>query len=323
MANTPPKTEIAKTLLKLSLTHTSNRCESCGRRLKYQPGAWINLTGDRFTTCRSCGHENPTLMEKVAESLTEAGYDVPGLDGILGLPNCLEDGIELQVSRDFTKVFCYGCGREWERYDFEEIMGQAISPRLAGAIPVNRDNSKIARELEVILNDQDVDAGTPFFVVNVFEASTKSSFKTSLKNGWHGIQHYGLYLAIYEDAICLYSWNGETLIVDRKDYVELFTNTSEDLKIPFDVSFFPKSLEKNALNFLIGFRNIYLANSAPFQQVLFGAAAKEQQELLSEQQRNDKASMTDELLILGELYTQGLLTSDEFREAKLSVIKDV
>lgn len=135
MTNEPTRIAFAKAFLKTSATYMYHRCAKCGRRLKYKPGAWIGTTGERFTTCRSCGYLNASLMEKVVESLIEEGYEVSGVtEGVLDLPQCLDDGIELQVSNDFTKVFCSACGREWDRASIADEIERLASLRDRGLI---------------------------------------------------------------------------------------------------------------------------------------------------------------------------------------------
>ena len=293
MANPPPKLEIAKAMLKQSLTKSFNRCQSCGRRLKYQPGAWITSTGERFTTCRSCGFENPSRMEKVAEALSAAGYDVFEEEDVLGLPQCMDDGSELQVSKDFTKVFCFACGREWERFAFEDIMGEAISPQLAGAIPLNRDDSEIAQKLERILDDNDFDSGTPFYVVQVYGAESEgppsvgkellSAFKQGWREGKSGSKEVSKpdnseatqFLAIYEDCISHFEWDGVKLEAEQRNYSDLYHDTSDQISIPFDVKFSSDSVKQNMIAFLQCFKVIHLANSKPFETKLFSTAARQ------------------------------------------------
>lgn len=339
MADQPPKIEIAKEMLKQSLSHRSNRCESCGRRLKYQPGSWINLTGTRFTTCRSCGHENPTLMEKVAESLSEAGYDVFNEQGVLGLPQCIDDGSELQVSKDFSKVFCFACGREWERFAFEDIIGEAISPQLAGAIPLNRDDSETAQSLERILDDNNFDSGSPFYVVQVYGANSQgapsigkelfSAFKQGWKEGKSGTQEEIKkenveeiqFVAIYEDCISHFVWDGVKLEAEQRNYSDLYHDTSDQVSIPFDVKFSSDSVKQNVIAFLQCFKVIHLANSKPFETKLFGTAAREAIEKSSSEIKSPGTSIADELSKLADLHTRGLLTIEEFQEAKSKLIE--
>jgi hypothetical protein len=339
MTNPPPKLEIAKAMLKQSLTNSFNRCQSCGRRLKYQPGAWITSTGERFTTCRSCGFENPSRMEKVAEALSAAGYDVFEEEGVLGLPQCLDDGSELQVSKDFTKVFCFACGREWERFAFEDIMGEAISPQLAGAIPLNRDDSEIAQKLEHILDDNDFDSGTPFYVVQVYGAESEgapsvgkellSAFKQGWKEGKSGSKEVSKqanseeiqFLAVYEDGISYFIWDGTKLAAEQKNYSELFQDPADLAYVPFDVKFSSESVKKNVIAFLECFKMIHFANSKPFEVKLFGAAAREALEKSPQHESSPTTSMADELSKLADLHTRGLLTLEEFQEAKAKLIQ--
>jgi hypothetical protein len=278
-------------------------------------------------------------MEKVAESLLEAGYDVFNEQGVLGLPQCLDDGSELQVSKDFTKVFCFTCGREWERFAFEDILGEAISPQLAGAIPLNRDDSEIAQNLEYILDTNDFDSGTPFYVVQVYGAESEgapsigkeflSAFKQGWKEGKSGSKEVSKpinseeiqFLAVYEDDVSHFIWDGTKLEAEQKNYSELFQDPSDLAYVPFDVKFSSESVKKNVTAFLQCFKVIYFANSKPFEEKLFGAAAREALEKSPQPESSPTTSIADELSKLAELHTRGLLTLEEFQEAKAKLIQ--
>lgn len=334
MTNTPSRTEIAKAFLKTSATFMYHRCAKCGRRLKYKPGAWIGTTGERFTTCRSCGYENPSLMEKVAENLIEAGYDIPDLmGGVLDLAQCLNDGTELQVSKDFTKVFCSNCGREWDRYEFEDIMDGPLAPQLAGAIPISIDNSKTARKLEELLEEAQVDAGSPYLVLQVIEKGSllDTSFRKAawaeVKKGWAEGQRGAKsdepdeqthYLAVNADSIAHYTWDGKVLDVKEISYEELFKNPSAELEIPFEVRVF-KTQMKEVTYLLHRFRVMHLANQKPYTPEIFGTAAREKQKSASPS-NSPTNSIAEELKQLAELRAKGIISDEEFQLAKSKLL---
>jgi hypothetical protein len=345
MAGKPPKTEVALAFLKLSFDHRSNRCAQCGRRLKYQPGAFITSSGLRFMTCRSCGFENPTLTEKVAEYLSEAGYDVYEGEGVLDLPACLGDGSELQVSKDFSKVFCGTCAREWDRYEFEDIMGGPLSPQLAGALPFKAEISKVSEKLEALLEKNNVDAGLAYLVAEIPNKPLETInplkiFVSSFKEGWNqerdkksssGIatptSHddtfaNSAFVAIYEDYIAHYSWGENSLITQEWEFDELFSQPK--LSIPFDTMNLDKNSAKKIMDLLNRFRIIHSANANPYAPELFGSAAKE----ANAKVETDPAgivhiSLADELSKLAELNAQGVLTEAEFLKAKSKLLENL
>jgi DNA-directed RNA polymerase subunit RPC12/RpoP len=335
VSNQPSRAVVATTFLKTSATFLDNRCAECGRRLKYKPGAWITSTGERFRTCRSCGYENPSLWQKVAENLAEAGYDTPDVtEGVLDLPQCLGDGTELQVSRDFTKVFCATCGREWDRYEFEDLMGYPLSPQLAGAIPLRIDDSKTARKLEKLLTDAEIDTSSPYLVLEVIEQGSpldaplwkvlvgefkKGIAETSDDKKETAKSEATHYLAIYADSIAHYIWADQNLKVNQVSFDTLFANAEEPVAIPFNVRPW-KSQGEAVIRLLTTFKNIYIANSAPYKAPLFGSAAREADALQVSNQGQKPSSLSDELEKLASLKERGLLADDEFEAAKSKLL---
>jgi hypothetical protein len=74
----------------------------------------------RFYTCRSCGYENPSLWEKVADGLIAAGFTIPGIEeNVTDLGGCLGCGVELQVSRDRETIDVY---RKYQPQQYVDMM---------------------------------------------------------------------------------------------------------------------------------------------------------------------------------------------------------
>jgi DNA-directed RNA polymerase subunit RPC12/RpoP len=337
VGNQPSRAVIAKAFITTSATYMYHRCAECGRRLKYKPGAWIATTGERFTTCRSCGYENLSLWEKVAENLAADGYDMSVIEGVLDMPQCLGDGTELQVSRDFTKVFCYVCGREWDRFEFEDIMNGPLSPQLAGAIPIKTDNSKLARRLDALLQENDIDAGTPFLVMEAIEIGSDkdvsfgkgfiAAIKKGVEEGKSGSKaserpveptHY---LAIYADSLAHYVWDGQSMTVNEVLFDDFFSDPHAVIELPFSVRPIVKSLVKPAVGLLAALRAIHIANSRPYSPELYGTAARDAELKQSAVPAPDPTSFVESLRSLAELKSSGFLTEAEFQTAKAKLLE--
>jgi hypothetical protein len=80
-------------------------------------------------------------------------------------------------------------------------------------------------------------------------------------------------------------------------------------------------VKKNLIAYLQCFKVIYFANSKPFEVKLFGAAARVALEKSPQQENSPTTSIADELSKLAELHTRGLLTLEEFQEAKSKLIQ--
>jgi len=367
-----PLEVILKEYAKLGLTHRHNRCTQCGRRLKFTPGAILMgpLNGpQRFQTCRSCGFENPTLTQKVAESLESQGYKLEGSEEIPNFPQCFGCQKELLLSKDFTKVFCCNCGSAWGRFEFEEIMEYPLSPHLAGLIPIAPDNGKEAKELELLISNSDIDSGTAYRVIRVVPSDDTSQedmslseivaknfkqemsgfpkeFKETLVAQWsapikfvrkigrketkddtetketkEGISQRidAQYLAVYEDYIAHYIWDGENLEVSEVSYADIFMDASAPLVIPFAVVTKSNKQYPDFMKFWAQFWVIYRSNLEPFKEVLFGDKARAENERLANGVPlggSGQVSLAAELEKLAELRSKGLLTDEEFQSAK-------
>ena len=344
------KAVLARTYRTLSVGHFDNRCDKCGKRLKLHPGGLI-LVAPRFTTCRSCGYDNPTLSEKVAERLLAEGYDLT--DSSIGqstMPQCERCDLELIVSRDFTKVFCRRCGDEWSVSDYEDILGGPISPSLAGRLPLIQDESGHATQLSQILEAEGVDYSTFFLVlplgisdkpskagdtpsVPATESFGKSMFKAFAEGFSEGlgdeklrkadkktdpIPQASCYVAVFEEYVAKYE------IVDGKVVVEevLFADISNESLEPQDTGLnlaFTKSRDSRKYEALLrDMRMIFLANSKPYQEVIFGSAKKEAE--MKAKEELVATPLADQVQKLAELHKQGLLSDEEFAAAKAKLL---
>lgn len=346
---------ILKEFAKQSLDYLNfkhNRCSQCGRRLKLMPGAILQggyLLNERFRTCRSCGFENPTLSMKVAESLESQGYELVNFEAESPLPQCLNCGKELQITRDFTKIFCCKCGGAWDRFTIEEIFGYPLSPQLAGRIPIAPDDSKHARELEHLISLSEIDSGTAYKVIRVIpshgenqaDVSPWSSFASEVKDGlieqWtmpikfvkrvarkEAIEDVSKkseieYLAIYEDYIAHYKWKEEKLKVSEVQYADIFSDSEAPLTIPFPVATESQKEYREFMEFWAQFWVIYRSNLEPFKAVLFGEKARAESERLAKEvapTMQGQGNLASEIEKLANLHAKGLLTDDEFKQAK-------
>ena len=368
-----PVEVILKEYAKLGLTHRHNRCTECGRRLKFTPGAILigpAIGPQRFQTCRSCGFENPTLTQKVAESLESQGYELGDSEGSPNLPECFNCQKELLLSKDFTKAFCCKCGGAWDRFTIEEIFGYPLSPHLAGQIPIAPDNSNEAKELELLISNSDIDSGTAYRVIRVVPSDDTSQedmslseivaknfkqemsgfpkeFKETLVAQWtapikfvrkigrketkddtetkEGIsQRIGAqYVAVYEDYIAHYIWDGENLEVSEVSYADIFMDASAPLVIPFAVVTKSNKQYPDFMKFWAQFWVIYRSNLEPFKEILFGDKARAENERLANEVPPGvfgQVSLATELEKLAQLRSQGLLTDEEFQRAKSQLL---
>lgn len=323
--------DLAIQFLKTSVEFRSNRCEQCGRRLKLQPGATLALGSmPRFTTCRSCGFENPTIWEKVAEDLVAAGFSIPSIEeNVTDLGECLGCGVELQVSKDFTKVFCNRCGREWDRFEFEDLMGRALSPMLAGKNAIKFDTSKTAKALEELLDKNDFDSSNPYLVIKLKEKQAYESM--SFGKGMLAAIKAGIdeekerqksekkkvenlyYLALYDDYTAFYEYRDEEFDFKECTYEEMFSGAGDTLELPFSQDEYSSSSLKEYFELLGRFEVIHNANRAAYKKELFGTALKEAEVKAGSV---GAGSLVDELQKLADLKSQGLLTDEEFAAAK-------
>ena len=329
------KKDLAKQFLKTSLEHRENRCDQCGRRLKLQPGAILFSIGQmpRFYTCRSCGYENPSLWEKVADGLTAAGFTIPGIEeNVTDLGECLGCGVELQVSRDFTKVFCNMCGRTWDRYEFEDLMGGPISPILAGKIALKFDSSKNAIALDELLEENDHESGNPYLVLALKEKDSfesmplgkglLASFKAGLNEGKNSKNGEAkskdsYFLAVYDDCTIFYESRNGVFSFKECKFDQMFSAIGDERELPFSQEVFTSKALNEYFDLLDRFKVIHQANLNPYAKELFGTALKKADE---QNQPNSEPSLADELKKLADLKSEGLLTDEEFAAAKSALL---
>lgn len=299
---------------------TTNRCENCGRRLKFQSGQWLLTWGvlaPRFATCRSCGHENRSIMERAGitlEMLQEAGLADPPS----ALPACDVCDMEYLVSRDFTKVFCMGCGRQHDRYDVEDEIGAAIAPGLAGVIPIPEDTNKAAAKLSDLLLRHDVDFGSILFAAPLDPIPE-----------WTVIQHLKntpdreRYAALFEDYVAEYvhMTKEDDVYVREVSMAELFPDESPEVEIPFDVTFIKRKEATRFWQVLEWLRAIHLCNGEPFQEEVFGSRARELNAAKAAAPAPSEADVISQLERLASLHERGLLDDDEYKSAKASVLR--
>lgn len=329
------KKDLAKQFLKSSREHRENRCDQCGRRLKLQPGAILFSIGKmpRFYTCRSCGYENPSLWEKVADELIAAGFTIPGIEeNVTDLGACLGCGVELQVSRDFTKVFCNVCGRTWDRFEFEDLMGGPISPMLAGKNALKFDSSKNAIALDELLEENDHESGNPYLVLSLKEKDSfesiplgkglLASFKAGLNEGKaskHGEpkSRDAFFLALYDDCTTFYENRNGVFSFNECKFDQIFSAMSDELELPFSQEIFTSKALNEYFDLLDRLKVIHQANLTPYAKELFGTALKKAD---VQGQSNNKPSLADELKKLADLKSEGLLTDEEFAAAKSALL---
>lgn len=327
--------DVAIQFIKTSVDHRGNRCDKCGKRLKLQPGATFSLGAmPRFNTCRACGYENPTMWEKVGADLIEAGFTIPSIEEhITDLGSCLGCGVELQVSRDFTKVFCNRCGREWDRFEFEDLMERPLSPILAGKNAIKFDTSKTAKALEELLLQKEIDSGDPYLVIKLREkqpyeamsfgrgmlAAIKAGAqeeKERQKSGKKKIEE-SFYLALYDDYTAFYAYKDGELTISDCNYQELFSAPGDELNLPFSLDNYVSSSIGEYFDLLGRFEVIFKANLSPYKKELYGTALKNAE---SNGENTKQTWLVDELKKLAELKDAGLLTEEEFSAAKAALI---
>jgi hypothetical protein len=325
MNNSIPKGTLALEFLKVSATRLHNRCENCGRRLKLKPGSFIIGTMIRFRTCRSCGHENPTLSEAVFTRLAEAGYDAVGSGSTFSdLPECMTCGVGLLVSRDFTKVFCSTCGREWGRAELESDLG-SIDPRLAGELPFPPDQSALALQLEELLEQKKIDSGTIYFTTElradagIDSKGLVSVIRESFLEGWR--QNRGTQpakqnstpktptmrkiLAVHEECIAIYTVCGDDVQVSEHKF-------DEELRVVLST----KSELQKYRQVVNSLAVIESANRQPHQSASQFSKNTEASSNLS------IGSLAGEIERLLRLKETGVLTEEEFQIAKSKLLKN-
>ena len=127
------------------------------------------------------------------------------------------------------------------------------------------------------------------------------------------------YLAVYEDYIAHYIWDGENLEVSEVSYEDIFMDASVPLVIPFAVITKSQTQYLDFMKFWAQFWVIFRSNLEPFKEVLFGDKARAENERLANEVPlggSGQVSLAAELEKLAELRSKGVLTDEEFQSAK-------
>lgn len=249
------------------------RCHYCGKRMKFASGGLVGFAG-REEFCRACGREAPELSELLDLTPEEwALIESYNPDKFPDIPECLGCGVKLQASADGTKVFCMRCGREWERFEFEDIMGAPIALGQFGMIPLPFDTSRTAQKLQERLDSAGVDSGSPFIVVEDF--SDPSPEEKERLAGMKPKPQRNAYVALYSDYLARYVITGDQIIVDERPYADLVPGDDlESYKAPFSIALGRKD-KKNFDQYLFDILHSFVINKKPYAPVLFGTAARD------------------------------------------------
>ncbi|MFM8154662.1 MAG: SHOCT domain-containing protein [Actinomycetes bacterium] len=295
-----------------------SRCHYCGKRMKFARGGLIGFAG-REEYCRSCGREQPALKDIIELSPEDwALIESFNPDKFPDLPECLGCGVKLQVSRDGTKVFCMSCRREWERFEFEDILERAIPFEWLGMIPLEFDQSRSTRKLQEKLDANGIDSSTPFMVAQNYRKPKRDENGKKIKRKWSEIPLY--YVALYADYIAEYEVINE--VVTAKEYSYASFVTSDDLSaldLPFEASI--TSNRKQFYLYLTYLVNSYLLNLEPYKSPeLFGTAARDAALAAEAAAVETGESLSAQLGQLFELHKLGALTDEEYAAAKAKLL---
>lgn len=340
--------KLQMTILMKILAQSPNRarCYYCGKRMKFATGGLIGFAG-REEFCRACGRPAPSLGDIVDLTPEEwaliESYN-PDPDHFPTIPECLGCGVKLQVSADGTKVFCMRCGREWERFEFEDIMGAPIALGQLGMIPLPFDTSRTAQKLQEKLDAAGVDSGSPFIVVEDF--SDPSPEEKDRISGMKPKPRRNAYVALYPDYLAKYVITGDQITVDERPYADLVPGDDlESYQAPFSIALGRKD-KKNFDQYLFDILHSFVINKRPYaapelfgtaardaalQAEAVGAAAEPSSTATSEsaakstnsQGHSDQRSADDmvaQLERLFELYKAGAFTEEEYATAKARLL---
>jgi hypothetical protein len=214
-------------------------------------------------------------------------------------------------------------------------MEHALSPMLAGKNALQFDSSKNAKALDEILENNNVDSGNPYLVINLKE-SIKSATNSNAKGFFAAIKagtkeekerqktekkkvEDAFYLALYDDYTAFYEYRDEVLTFKECKYDEIFSAPGDDLELPFSQENYTSSSLNEYFDLLARFEVIYKANLAPFKKELFGTALRYAEAMITPE---TKGSLADELKKLADLKSEGLLTDEEFAAAKAALLKN-
>jgi len=233
-------------------------------------------------------------------------------------------GVGLLVSRDFTKVFCSTCGREWGRAELESDLG-SIDPRLAGELPFPPDQSALALQLEELLEQKKIDSGTIYFTTElradagIDSKGLVSVIRESFLEGWR--QNRGTQpakqnstpktptmrkiLAVHEECIAIYTVCGDDVQVSEHKF-------DEELRVVLST----KSELQKYRQVVNSLAVIESANRQPHQSASQFSKNTEASSNLS------IGSLAGEIERLLRLKETGVLTEEEFQIAKSKLLKN-
>jgi hypothetical protein len=295
-----------------------SRCHYCGKRMKFARGGLIGFAG-REEYCRACGREQPALRDIIDLSPEDwALIESYNPDKFPDLHECLGCGVKLQVSRDGTKVFCMSCRREWERFEFEDILGHAIPFEWLGLIPLEFDQSRSTRKLQEKLDANGIDSSTPYLVADNYHQRPRDEDGKKIKRKWSEIPFY--YVALYSDYVAEYEVINETVTAKEFAYADFVKSDDlSELELPFETSI--TSDRKKFYAYLTYLVNSYLLNLMPYSPPeLFGTAARDAA-LASQAPVSETAeSIPAQLAQLFELHKMGALSDEEFAAAKAKLL---
>jgi hypothetical protein len=305
---------VKKLQLKIRLKSPSgSRCYYCGKRMKFARGGLIAFEG-REKFCRSCGREQPPLCERINLSPEEwALIESYNPDKFPDLSECLSCGVKLQVSRDGTKVFCMSCRREWERFEYEDLLGYPIPFEWLGLIPLDFDESRSARKLQEKIDTNGIDSSTPYLVVRNYRKTERDENGKKIKHKWSELPVY--YVALYADYLAEYEVINDTITVQEFAYADFVK--SDDLtmlELPIQGSTPNPQQFYQCLSYLV---NSYLMNLEPYSPPeLFGTAARDAALAIQAPAGATAESIPAQLAQLFELHKMGALSDEEFAAAK-------
>jgi hypothetical protein len=294
------------------------RCHYCGKRMKFATGGLIGFAG-REEFCRACGREQPELRDVIDLSPEEwTLVESYNPDKFPDLHECLGCGVKLQVSRDGTKVFCMSCRREWERFEFEDILGHAIPFEWLGLIPLDFDQSRSTRKLQEKLDANGIDSSTPYLVAQVHRKPERDENGKKIKHKWSEIPLH--YVALYGDYLALYEVINDTVTAEEFAYADFVKSDDlSTLELPFEATISTNHKKFNQyLSYLV---NSYLLNLEPYSPPeLFGTAARDAALASQAPVSATAESIPAQLAQLFELHKMGALSDEEFAAAKAKLL---
>lgn len=295
---------------------SKERCYFCGRRMKFASGGLIGPVDVRESVCRSCGRDQPHWSDVI--ELTPAEEQILRRHDAMSpqdLPQCLQCGVDLQVTRDATTVFCMQCGRTWEADDLLAAMSPAELVELAGVLPFPIDQSQPAMELVSLAETHDMNS-EPALAVFALAPDPASiglfaSFKSGLK-GENTPNEKKEFFALYEDCVRIHSFGSDSAHVEQYEYSEIQAHHETNGELPFQLTFRSKKDLRRGLDLLDKLTTITHVNQTSQRQL----ESKQETEPHPQQHKG----IADQLDQLAALHKEGLLSNEEFTAAKSRVL---